>query len=92
MVSKGRKQGNARFTLKLAHKPRTVQVCGDFSNWKPVVMKQMKDGTFEAEVAMPSCGVTQYKFLIDGQWQVDPENNAWAANSFGTVNSVARLS
>jgi len=33
-------------------------------------------------------GMYEYKFLVDGQWQNDPNNDQMVANSFGTLNNI----
>ena len=33
-------------------------------------------------------GYYEYKFVIDGQWLMDETNHNFAANDFGTLNSV----
>jgi len=65
-----------------------VSAAGTFSDWQPVQMRKQKDGSFVANVpAQP--GNHEYKFIIDGEWVVDPDNGAWALNPYGTLNSLA---
>lgn len=89
MLSKGQKKGTIKFALKPAGTPKQVSVAGDFSDWKPVAMKKQKDGSYSVTVAVPPGG-HEYKFVIDGQWIVDPDNSRWALNPYGTLNSVAQ--
>jgi len=88
MISKGRKKGLIRFALTPAADVRSVQLAGDFTDWKPKVMRKQKSGAFVAHLPVPA-GSHEYKYIIDGQWAVDPDSEAWAANPYGTVNSVA---
>jgi 1,4-alpha-glucan branching enzyme len=88
MFSKGQKPGSVRFKITPASNARKVMIAGDFSQWKPVTMKKQKDGSFVATVDLRP-GAYEYKFIVDDQWVVDPDNNAWALNPYGTVNSVA---
>lgn len=89
MISKGQKKGTLKFSMKPANGAKEVAVAGDFTGWKPVQMKKQKDGSFSLMVAL-SEGAHEYKFIVDGQWVVDPDNNKWALNPYGTLNSVAQ--
>ena len=91
MFSKGQKKGTVKFAIKSANGCKKVQVAGDFSNWRPVEMRKQKDGAFVATVPVGN-GNHEYKFILDGEWVVDPDNNAWALNPYGTLNSVAQVS
>ncbi len=90
MFSKGQKKGTVRFTVMPTNGARKVQLAGDFTDWHPVEMKKQKNGAYVATVPVPT-GNHQYKFVLDGEWIVDPDNNAWAVNPFGTLNSVAQV-
>ena len=88
MYGKGRKKGAVRFSVQANGGAKHVAVVGTFSDWKPVRMRKQKDGSFVANVeAQP--GSHEYKFIIEGDWVVDPDNGAWALNPYGTLNSVA---
>jgi len=90
MMSKGTKAGTFKFSLKPASSVKQVALAGDFTDWKPVAMKKQKDGTYAITTTL-STGAHEYKFILDGQWVVDPDNNRWALNSYGTLNSVAQI-
>lgn len=90
MYEIARKHGMVRFALRPGADSRAVAVAGDFSLWKPIVMKKQKDGTFVGNVPVDH-ETFEYKFLVDGQWIQDPDHSTWAANAFGTVNSVGTL-
>ena len=87
MFGKGKQKGTVRFSVRDGG-VRQAEVAGDFSAWRPVAMKKQKSGEFVATIeARP--GTYQYKFILDGQWAVDPDNPELAANCHGTYNSVA---
>ena len=46
-----------------------------------------KTDTMFRKMELPK-GAYEYKFIIDGVWQHDPDNDANAQNSMGTLNSV----
>lgn len=87
MYGKGRKKGTVRFAVQ-ADGGKKVAVVGTFSDWLPVQMRKQKDGSFVANIAVPP-GNHEYKFIIDGEWVVDPDHGAWALNPYGTLNSLA---
>ncbi len=90
MFTLGQKNGTVQFIIKPDYEAKKVQVAGDFTNWCPVNMRRQKDGTFTASVPMPP-GRYEYKFITDDQWVLDPDNNNWVCNPFGTLNSLAQL-
>lgn len=63
-----------------------VLLAGDFNDWTPEPMAK-RDSCFHAAVKLDP-GVYQYKFVVDGQWQMDPCASGKAQNAFGTANSV----
>ena len=90
MYSKGTKKGTIKFSLKAAKGAKKVQVAGGFNQWKGEAMTKQKDGSFAKTLTLKN-GAYEYKFIVDGNWMVDPENNQWAMNSYGTMNSVAQV-
>ena len=88
MVGKGSKKGTVRFSFQVENTAKKVHLVGDFNDWKPVSMKKQKDGRYAITVPL-NPGTHEYKFVVDGQWRVDPDNGAWALNPYGTLNSVA---
>ena len=90
MFTKGRKKGTVRFCLSSTNGVRQVKLFGDFSDWEPLAMRKQKDGSYAATVPL-SPGTYHYKFQVDGQWLLDPDNQSNAVNSYGTLNSVAQV-
>ena len=90
--TKNRRDGKVvvEFRFKPAGQGRQGCVAGEFSQWEPVKMEGRSDGSFAAAMAIPP-GVYQYKFVVDGRWQIDPDNSSFAMSPMGTVNSVAHL-
>lgn len=71
---------------------KEVILMGDFNKWDPHIhpMKKDENGTWTKSVMIPP-GRYEYKFLIDGNWKEDPNNDQTCANCFGTFNSVLNL-
>ena len=65
-----------------------VILMGDFNQWNPKVhpMKKNKTGGWE-KVTLLFPGTYEYRFMVDGQWKNDPNNNQTRANQFGTKNN-----
>ncbi len=69
----------------------SVQVAADFNDWVPEsMMDDDKDGIWEKLFPLQP-GVYQYKFLVDGKWQDDPNNPQVAESPYGGMNSVVTV-
>jgi len=70
----------------------SVQIAGDFNNWQPekTVMRKTGDGTWQARVPLAK-GTYRYRFVVDGNWQHDPYNDATEPNPYGGINSVVKV-
>ncbi|MCY2929727.1 MAG: hypothetical protein NTV86_09590 [Planctomycetota bacterium] len=86
MVGSGKKKGTVRFSLNPRSSAGRVSVAGDFSEWKPRPLRKRVDG-FSLTLALPP-GTYQYKFIVEGAWIIDPDNNQWALSPIGTMNSI----
>jgi len=82
-----------RFSLQ-APKAKEVLLAGEFTDWeanaRPMRRTSPRARTFSTTVSL-SPGEYQYKFIVDGQWVVDPKA-ASVPNSYGTENSVVAVS
>lgn len=71
---------------------KEVILMGDFNNWNPKKHPMKKDDNgkwTKAVLLLP--GQYEYKFLVDGQWKQDPQNDRIRPNKFGTYNNVFNL-
>lgn len=70
-----------------------VFVAGTFNNWS-VTANPLKGnssrGHYIATLAVCP-GRHEYKFVVDGVWQVDPSCPVMVANPFGSENSVLQV-
>ena len=69
---------------------QTVYVAGDFNNWNPSA-KQLLDkqgnGTYSVRcLVFP--GRHEYKFVVNGEWILDPANPERSCNERGDWNNV----
>ena len=51
----------------------TVEVAGEFSNWKPEALTKDESGNWSTTVYLEP-GQYGYKFVVDGEWKFDPKN------------------
>lgn len=89
----------ARMGRKLSHTFRLegypdageVHVTGDFSDWDPEAYRMERDdGAWVAEVEL-GAGRYVYKYVVDGEWIVDPGNPVTEDDGYGGTNSVLSL-
>ena len=85
------KRRKVTFSLE-ATDAKEVVLMGDFNNWNPKKHPMQKDGNgiWNKVVIIPP-GNYEYKFLVDGEWKEDPQNEQKCANCFGTHNSIFNL-
>ena len=90
MYGKGSKKGTVRFSVTPADGARKVMLAGSFNDWRPARMRKLRNGAFALTVPL-GAGSHEYKFIVDDQWVVDPDNPTWTMNPYGTFNSVAQI-
>jgi len=79
--------------VTLYPRAESVQIAGDFNNWKPqeAPMQKVGDsGVWQTQVKLPA-GRYRYRLVVDGQWQQDPYNELTELNPFGGFNSVLEI-
>ena len=83
---------NHIFELKNYPEATTVSVTGSFCDWQePGYPLTKKDGFWQLPFTL-SVGKVKYKYIVDGEWILDPENSSWEENEFGTGNSILWIS
>ena len=65
-----------------------VYLSGDFNNWTPASLSMKRIGDEWIFSVHLSVGKHLYKFIVDGQWIIDPGNQLWEDNEYNTNNSV----
>ncbi|VBB46729.1 hypothetical protein TRIP_D40045 [uncultured Paludibacter sp.] len=71
---------------------KKVSIAASFNNWSaeanPMIYNE--NGEWKAEIILPA-GYYQYKFVVDGNWIPDPEND-WKINDGGdNFNSIIKV-
>jgi 1,4-alpha-glucan branching enzyme len=66
-----------------------VCVAGTFNNWNPEKsrMKRVRNGTWAKDLLLKP-GAYEYRLVVDGAWQSDPNAERAVANPFGESNSL----
>lgn len=76
-----------------AKRQSEVAVAGTFNDWKPLPLACKPSATgakFTKMIYLPA-GRYEYKFLIDGNWSIDPNCPSWSPNDYGSLNSVVEV-
>jgi len=75
-------------------KASSVQIAGDFNGWQPEknpMKKFRKEGVWKAKIPLSQGGTYRYRFVVDGQWQQDPHNDAVEPNPYNELNSLVTV-
>ncbi len=72
---------------------RKVLIAGDFNNWSaastPMVMS-IVPGVWKMSLPLPK-GRYRYRFVVDGKWVTDPNNQYVETNQYGEMNNVVEV-
>ncbi|WP_158826096.1 hypothetical protein [Mucilaginibacter lacusdianchii] len=79
---------NHTFTLNGYNGAKEVRIAGDFNDWNPDGYTLAHSGNqWHISLRLKS-GKYRYKFIVDGNWILDPGNRQWEQNEYNTGNSV----
>jgi 1,4-alpha-glucan branching enzyme len=68
---------------------KVVSIAGQFNNWSPTANPLKKNETGIWTVTIPlKAGKQQYKFVVDGDWRIDPTNPDFVDDADGNRNSI----
>jgi hypothetical protein len=82
--------GNVTFRLRGFADAKVVAVAGDFNNWNQSQFLFVREGgEWVCRVNLPA-GAYQYKFIVDGNWLMDPQNPQTIYDRRGIENSILR--
>ena len=70
---------------------RTVEIAGDFNGWIPEPLVHRQPSGLWQKVVPITRGTYRYKFIVDGEWQLDPYQPVQQQNDFGTFDSFLEL-
>jgi len=81
------------FKFKPKQPVNKVFIAGEFNGWNSSLNQLLDedgDGTYQINLPIPP-GLYQYKFVVDGRWIQDPENENKSPDGFGGFNSVINV-
>jgi enterochelin esterase family protein len=67
---------------------KEVRLAGDYTGWDKPQPMQNQSGEWTYSASVPANARLEYKFVVDGQWILDPANPNQFANGVGGSNSV----
>jgi 1,4-alpha-glucan branching enzyme len=71
---------------------RWVEIAGDFNRWIPeTLIRRSGEGLWQKVVPITK-GIYRYKYIVDGEWQIDPYHAIHRANAYGSMDSYLELS
>ncbi|MFK7781845.1 hypothetical protein [Psychroserpens sp.] len=80
------------FLLKGHQNSNKVILSGSFNNWNEDSLKMTKTENGYWKIRLPmSAGKHHYKFIVDGNWILDPSNSVREYDGEGNVNSVCMI-
>jgi len=69
----------------------SVEIAGDFNHWvAEPLLRRNQDGLWQKVIPVES-KVFRYKFIVDGEWQVDPSQPRQRENAYGGADSYVEL-
>jgi len=72
-----------------APQAKSVFIAGNFNQWNLSAHPLKKDKNGVWKISLPLApGRYEYRFLVDGQWQNDPNCSSFIENPFGTLNCL----
>lgn len=80
--------GNAEFFLKGYKTAKNVILSGSFNKWDEQLYKMYKTSDGWKLTLQLKPEVYQYKFIVDGNWIIDPDNPNKTPNEYHDFNSV----
>ncbi|HWS90609.1 MAG TPA: hypothetical protein VN282_26815 [Pyrinomonadaceae bacterium] len=84
-------KGNTTFRLKGYAEASLVVLTGSFNNWNQSQLLFAREGDEWVCRVDLDPGVYQYKFIVDGDWLLDPSNPDTAEDEAGNVNNVLEV-
>jgi len=91
-ITANRKRRRVTFVFTSPQAQRVI-LMGDFNRWDAGVHPMKKDpqGVWR-KIVMLYPGRYEYKFLVDGDWRLDSQNESRCTNCYGSQNNVVHVS
>lgn len=74
-------------------KADTVQIAGDTTGWNPgrIYMQKIDDELFAYQTNFASTVRAEYKYVVNGKWELDPLNSISVDNGVGGRNNLLEM-
>ncbi|MCF4100593.1 hypothetical protein L1I30_02830 [Gillisia sp. M10.2A] len=82
---------SVKFYLPGHSNAKEVVLSGSFSNWSSNAIKLKRTETGWTRTIKLHGGKHHYKFIVDGQWVLDPDNSVKEYDGDGNINSVCMV-
>ncbi|HAR41870.1 MAG TPA: hypothetical protein DCS07_04450 [Bdellovibrionales bacterium] len=81
------------FSLHTGISGQKVYVASTLKDWDPLAfqMSEVSPGQYRIQMKHPWLHELQYKFVVDGQWQLDPSNPRKVPDQLGGFNSLLTM-
>lgn len=90
-TNKQKKVAPVTFVFTADPNAKQAFIAGDFNNWDPAADRMTKrKGAFVKKLELPT-GAHQYKFVVDGEWRIDPSAPMQKPDEAGILNSVVQV-
>ncbi len=86
-------KGKRRINFSIVEpRAKKVSLVADFNQWQPDKhpMKKGKHDEWTKTVYLLP-GTYEYKFWVDGRWQIDDQNKNRCRNNFGSRNNLINI-
>lgn len=77
-----------RFFLRNHKEAKQVKLAGSFNDWVPDQLSMQKTDSGWIYHVKLAPGKYWYKFIVDGHWMTDPDNQVAENDGYGNVNSI----
>ena len=84
-------KGNTAFRLRGHAEARVVALAGSFNNWNQSQLLFGREGDEWVCRIDLDPGIYTYKFVVDGNWILDPANPETQEDEAGNVNSIIKV-
>lgn len=89
-MKKNSRNGKKKVMFRFHAEPgKEIFVAGTFNAWEPNKSRLQDNGAGEYTVALQlPVGRHEYKFIVDNEWCMDPQNPETIPNDHGSTNNV----
>ncbi len=69
-----------------------AELTGEFNDWKPELMKKLKDDSFSLTISLDANQEYRFRYLLDDErWENDWAADEYRTNEHGTEDSIVAV-